>query len=395
VIVGYGNEQRNDRATLRQLAGKITYQRAYAASWRRQDDPNDYRFGRPWPMVNGKADLDRWNESYWENLRDYLGNARDCGIVVGLTIWDGHDDLPGGQFGIDSIWNAAYNLQGVQWAYNLDDLVKYPEPRPAGGAGERLVYYQRRWIERLASEIKGYPNVIIELDNETDQAPESWWLWWAGYFIKKGHSVIATTWNAAHTISDATFSTDPRLHMKSYHVRSDDSITSERLSWNKVIVADADDSCGNLDGDTARKFAWRAVIRGGHWNDFVCSGKAFPDQDKLVYYGNLLDFLQKRRVPVWDMTPADRVASEGYALAKSGEQYLIYVEGDVRVDLSDATGLLQYEWYDPRRGTLVESGQVQGGAPRTFSSPSASHSLLDVVRPPSRDFVLWISRSAG
>lgn len=384
VIIGFGNEVKNDASILDQLKGKINYQRAYAVWWGRQQDPNAYYGGRPWLMVGDKADMDAWNEIFWVNLRNYIENARNRGIIVGLTIWDGHSDLPGGKFGSDSIWNSQYNLQSIQWAYDSSALVKFPNPNPkSSNARERLVYYQRRWIDRLIEEIKGYPNVIIELDNETDQASENWFLWWADYFIQKGNFVIATTWNSRYTISDATFSKDSRLHMKSYHERSDDEITPARLSWNKVIVADADNNCSNLDANSARMIAWKSFIKGGHWNDFVCYGESFPHSVKIQFYGHLLNFIKTRSVPFVEMVPSTNLVSAGHALAKPGLYYLAYVESNINLDLTAAVGVLEYEWYNPRTGATVGSGQAQGGGVRTFSPPGAG------------DFVLWIRKATS
>jgi hypothetical protein len=377
-ILGWGNEGRNKAAILDQLRNKISYQRAYVALWGRKQNPNAYAGGRPWPMVDGKADLDVWNETFWANLRNYIENARDRGIIVGLTIWDGHYDLPGGKAGADSVWQSQYNVQNIQWEYDYSALANFPSPKRTGGASEKLVYYQRRWIDRLINEVRDYPNVIIELDNETDDASESWFLWWADYFIQKGNFVIATTWNSKYTISDRTFSKDPRLHMKSYHSRSDDPITPERLSWNKVIVADADNKCSNLDGTKARKIAWRSFVKGGHWNDFVCGGTAFPDSTKIQYYGHLLNFINTRSVPFAEMSPSKSLVSNGYALSKPGFYYLAYVEKDVNLDLRDVRGIVDYEWYNPRTGNTAGSGQVQGDAQRNFSLPSLG------------DFVLWV-----
>ena len=387
VIIGFGNEEKNDSSTLKILAGKVTYQRAYAASWQRLQSPNDYKFGRPWPMVGGKADMGTWNETFWLNLKNYIENARDRGIIVGLTIWDGHYDLPGGKAGADSVWNAQYNLQGIQWAYDYDALVSFSNPTPrSSDSRERLVYHQRQWVDRLMNEVKGYPNVLIELNNEDSVgASENWWLWWAQYFKDRGGFVVAINEEPNGSrggVSDKTFASTPLLDMKSYHTRSDTSITSTRLSYNKVMVADADNACDDLDAASARKMAWRSFLKGGHWNDFVCFDTAgFPNSTKIQYYGHLLNFIKTRFVPFAEMSPNNSLVSTGSALSKSGLYYLAYVEGNVDLDLSAASGTLDYEWYNPRTGNDAGSGQVQGGAIRTFFLPG------------SDDFVLWVHAS--
>lgn len=380
VIIGYGNEGRNPRPVLEQLAGKITYQRVYAATWDINADPSSYTYGCPWVHTGGRCDMDTWNEDYWANLRDYLSAAQDNGITVGLTLWDGHSDLPGGKFGNVSSWNAHLNVQGVQWAYDATALSQYPNPTRTGSPAERLVYYQRRWIDRLLAEIAPYSNVIIELDNETSGVSSSWWLWWASHVAKSGDYVIATSWNASETIPDNVFASEARLHMKSYHDRSDASITSTRYGWNKIIVGDADNSCANLDAASARRFAWRSVVKGGHWNDFVCNSTAFPDLEKAAYYGHLLDFLDEFYVPLWDMTRRNDLVSTGsLCMARAGVFYLVYAEADVTLDLTALPGSATYFWYDPRSGTVAGSGLVDGGAQRSFTRPGSEDWALYVM----------------
>jgi hypothetical protein len=395
VIVGYGNEGRNSRAVLEQLAGKISYQRVYAAHWDVDADPSSYAYGCPWVHTGGRCDMDTWNEDFFVHLHDYLANAQELGITVGLTLWDGHNDLPGGSRGSESSWNSHHNVQGVQWAYNATALSQYPNPSRTGGASERLVYYQRRWIDRLLAEIAPYSNVIIELDNETSDVSSSWWLWWAAHIARTGDYVIATTWNEDSTIPDNVFASDSRLHMKSYHDRSDASITATRYGWNKIIVGDADNSCANLDAASARRFAWRSVVKGGHWNDFVCNNTSFPDLTKAAYYGHLLDFLDEFHVPLWDMTRRnDLVSGNALCMARAGSFYLVYAESNVTLGLDDMPGSGTYFWYDPRNGTVAGSGIVQGGDDHSFTRPGSGDWALYVmvngtasVDPPGRTAV--------
>jgi hypothetical protein len=174
------------------------------------------------------------------------------------------------------------------------------------------------------------------------------------------------------------------------HTRTDASITPARYAWNKIIVADADNSCRNLDASSARKIAWRSFVKGGHWNDFVCPATAYPDSTKINYYGKLLDFLKTRKVPFVEMSPSNGLVSTGSVLAKPGSFYLAYVEASfylayvkasVSVDLTAAPGKFDYEWYNPRTGQTAGAGQVEGGATRTFSLPG------------SGDFVLWVRKT--
>jgi hypothetical protein len=172
---------------------------------------------------------------------------------------------------------------------------------------------------------------------------------------------------------------DASLDMKSYHDRNESSI-APRYGWDKIIVADGDNGCANLDRASARGIAWRAVLAGGHWNDFVCiDTPGFPDTAKIADYGVLLGFLQTRNVRPWILTPQDGLVSSGHCMAMSGSFYLVYTSSSVSVDLGGLSGTARWEWFDPRTGTTTASGNVNGGATRSFTIPAAT------------DYVLWIA----
>jgi hypothetical protein len=311
-----------------------------------------------------------------------LNQAQSRNFIVGITIWDGHSWLPGGKFGDHTLWNASKNVQGIQWAYDYNALIKFPSPQPTGGSAEKLVYYQRLVIDRLIREAKAYPNVLIELNNE-DPLQENWFLWWAQYFKNDGFVVAVNDSSGGGAVRESMFASTPVLDMWSMHKRTAASITPARYAWNKIVVADADEICFNLDADRARKIAWTAFVKGGHWNDWVCPETAYPDSTKIGYYGQLLDFLKTRKIPFVEMSPNNTLISTGNVLAKPGFYYLAYVEGSLNFDLTAAPGTFDYEWYNPRTGKTVGSGQVQGGAVRAFSPPGL------------RDFVLWVRKGAA
>lgn len=385
LMLGYGDEQLDNAKTLDRLAGKVNYMRAYFAVFIRHYGWNLKWQNEPWAVVDGKVDMDTWQESFWLRLRHRIHEAQARHLVIGLTIWDGHTALPGGKAGQYSFWNADRNLQGVQWAYDVAALERYPHPRKNGGPAERLVYYQRRVIDRLLQAIRGLPNVIIELNNEDAHgASPRWWLWWAHYFKSKGYVVaVNETAGGAGALSDAAFAASPDVAVKFYHQRTDTSLTPARYAMNKVVVADADTHCEDVPPDRARRIAWKSVLRGGGWNDFVCMQQPFPNRVKTTYYGHLLHFFATEHIPFWQMAPMGRFATSGYALVKPGVDYLVYAEHDVTVNLAAASGRLRYLWYNPRSGTVVGSGTVAGGEKRDFTIPGAN------------DYILWITSHSG
>jgi hypothetical protein len=392
LLIGFGNEILSGASTLDKLKNGVTYTRSYPAVFIRQYGWNDNYEHQPWEVVNGKVDMNAWNDAYWTNFRNNIKAAQDRNIIVTLTIWDGHTQLPTGKAGDISFWKASNNVQGVQFEYDLNALNSYPNPSKNGGTAERMAYYQRRYVDKVLSEVSNFSNVIIELNNEEARGSsewwwqwwardvsEGWWLWWARYVHDKGYVVAVNDADSGGAISDSTFKSTPYVDMKSYHVRTDSSMTSARYNFGKVIVADADNSCGDLNENQARRIAWKSVLRGGGWNDFVCSSESFPNTSKIAYYSHLLDFFSSNNVPFWEMSPKGNLSSSGYAFVKTGEQYVVYAEQNVEVDFSGTSETLQYMWYDPRTGATVELGTISGGAKRSFNIPA------------SDDYILWIT----
>ncbi|HET9211523.1 MAG TPA: putative collagen-binding domain-containing protein, partial [Thermoanaerobaculia bacterium] len=66
------------------------------------------------------------------------------------------------------------------------------------------------------------------------------------------------------------------------------------------------------------------------------------------------------------------------ALAAPGSAYVFYLYGGgtVRVDLREASGPLQAEWYDPRDGSSRPLPAASGGKVETFNAPSTDDRVL-------------------
>lgn len=107
-------------------------------------------------------------------------------------------------------------------------------------------------------------------------------------------------------------------------------------------------------------------------NDLGCDD--WRSRDRSWDYCRIaIEFFQNSGIPFWEMHNAD--ASVGnpknenrrFCLAKPGQIYLVYLPegGTAELDLSDAAGTFQVEWFDARNGGPLRQGsvrQVTGGA---------------------------------
>jgi hypothetical protein len=80
------------------------------------------------------------------------------------------------------------------------------------------------------------------------------------------------------------------------------------------------------------------------------------------------------------MDPADSLVRSGaaYGLAQAGSAYVFYLYngGTASIDLTQATGILTVQWYDPRTGVYKAAPSVSGGMARSFTAPASGDWVL-------------------
>jgi hypothetical protein len=122
--------------------------------------------------------------------------------------------------------------------------------------------------------------------------------------------------------------------------------------------------------------------------------ESFRSRDKSWDYARIaLSFFRSERIPFWDMPNADLLVGNStndnsvFALAKSGEVYLVYLPngGTADLDLTGATGQFNVSWFDPRNGGPLKRGSVTsliGGKKVTLGTAPTSpeEDWLVVVR---------------
>ncbi len=79
--------------------------------------------------------------------------------------------------------------------------------------------------------------------------------------------------------------------------------------------------------------------------------------------------------------PRPDLASTRYCLCNLGGEYLVYLPqgGVTSVDLSEATGSLTVEWFDPRSGRTEPGGEASGGRHCEFRAPFAGQAVLYLI----------------
>lgn len=174
----------------------------------REYTPAGYRWDLlpyPFAKVNGRYDLDQWDERYWRKLRTFLAETQKRGIIVQLELWDrwnesGHSDRRGSGW-YDSPWNPNNNVnydwadspllkQGNTGFYNAI----YRAPMVEDPV---LLPHQRRYVEKVIDEVlgAGHDHVLFQIDNESgigdaSLEPDPYW---ASFFRRYAESAHGRT----------------------------------------------------------------------------------------------------------------------------------------------------------------------------------------------------------
>uniref|UniRef100_UPI0035943FA3 hypothetical protein n=1 Tax=Aquiflexum sp. TaxID=1872584 RepID=UPI0035943FA3 len=146
-------------------------------------------------MVDGKYDLDRWNDGYWDKLEYLLRLCDERDIIVQMELWDRfdfsreewllnpfHPDNNINYTQEESPFEVVYpNHPGADhqpFFHSIPGMPKY---------GEKLMpilKYQERYVNKFLSITLKYENILYCMNNETT-SPVTWGNHWITYIREK------------------------------------------------------------------------------------------------------------------------------------------------------------------------------------------------------------------
>jgi hypothetical protein len=167
-------------------------------------DPNNHmhdgevaRVLQPWArMEDGRYDLERFEPEWEGRLKDYLDLALELRIIVSLEVWDDWSVSrgTGGAWdpGPEGAWNAHPFNPRNNINYDSDVLPETTNECNAPFYGTipsksnipGALTLQKHYVDHLLDIISEYPNVLINISNES-RADLEWSRFWAEY-IRQG-----------------------------------------------------------------------------------------------------------------------------------------------------------------------------------------------------------------
>jgi hypothetical protein len=348
----------------------------------------------PGEALDGKPkfDLTKFNEVYFERLRERVTAARDRGIYVSIMLFGGSYECKGGWRG--NPFNVRNNVNAIDGDPDRDgagleaQALQVPEVK-------RL---QESYVRKVIDSVNDFDNVLYEISNEGDASSTNWQYHLIGFIHDyertkpKQHPVGMTALymdgaagNNRLLLASAADWISPLTDARG--VRNIPAATGA-----KVSLIDSDHwFVRELRNDPGfgREWVWKSFCRGHnpilmeHLPPLsaVLDDLPFAPADPgYVASRRAMGFTRRfaDRMNLAKMTPRPELASSGFCLANPGAEYLVYhPTGAKPLTVELAGGTYHYEWFDPKAGHRAASGEVKwAGGVRKFSAPFDPDSVL-------------------
>ena len=385
---------------------------------------------QPWPRTgpgaarDGKPrfDLDRFDEAFFERLRDRVVAAGRRGMYVGVMLFDGWalhlspapDHVEGHPF------HAANNVNGIGIGSILDYQVLPLDPR--------VQALQEAYVRKVVDTLHDLPNVLWEVANESsgggaadpafaellgqDGIPE-WgdstaWQYWVIDTVKRHEQEMGYDRHPMGMTMQFPVPVQTRVNQPLYDSRAewispgyDDEIFADgghpmapgsppsrwledppAADGRKVVISDTDHYATGVDA----LWAWKSFLRGHHpiLMDYGIIGGVNPPDPSAGAPMSYAAFEPARwamgdtrrfaeRMGLLDMEPRDDLSSTSYALANPGQEYLVLqpdaAAGSFTVRLEPGTYAVEWFGVDDRRTVPGDATRVERSAAITFSRP--------------------------
>ncbi len=385
-----------------------------------RNEANVFAFAR---TEDGRFDLDRFNEQYWQRFESFLKLTFDRDIIVQIEVWDPHDLYrdrePRGGWSKHP-FNPRNNINYTAEETGLLTEVTYGvTPWPSAHAffrtvpsldnNDRVLAYQTAYVDRMLDHSLKYPHVLYCMNNEIGEL-NAWGDHWAACMRKRAEQAGVTV-HTADMRRNHNIKTDDHRHV---YDRTDlftfldiSQVTGSRgqshydeIMFVRNYIKSNPRPINNVKNYGAAKHGEeesvarfvRFIFAGGASTRFhrphpVESAKEHetatewglglsPRAQAIIksirQVDEAFDFF--RSEPRNDLL-SEREENEAYCLAEPGRQYAVYFPngGQVKLDVSQAKGTLQVRWLDINRSNWQEAQSVSGGQTLDLKAPGKGH----------------------
>jgi hypothetical protein len=366
--------------------------------------------GNVWPFyfdkTQGKYDLSRWNQEYWQRFEKFLILTSERKVIVQVEIWatfdfyrDNWDVNP-----FNPKNNLNYDSNRVDLPTKIPTHPIYTDNPffwsiPDQQNNMRLLWYQQQYVDKILSYTLKYGNVLYCIDNETS-VTASWGRFWAGYITKKAKEqkknvFVTEMWdphNLDHISHRETFDhpetykfveISQNNHQKGQQHWENGLKQIDRLKASDYLrPVNNVKTYGNDEGRHGHgsKNGMESFIRSVFFGSAAVrfhrpnSGLGLSKQAQSVIK-SMRELTN--RMEFFDASPnntllKDREPNEAYCRAINGKQYAVFFTdgGEVSLDLSASSGAGDIVWLNVLSSQwsgkeIIQSNQVLDLKPPT------------------------------
>ena len=363
----------------------------------------------PFNKVEGRFDLNQWNDEFWRRFRTFIALTHELDIIVQIEVWatfnyyrEPWDANP---------FNPKNNRNYTADETGLPTVIKsHPVATennffwsvPKERNRQIVLKYQEKFVGKLLSETLQYGHVLYCMDNETAVTP-AWGEYWATYTrklaIAAGRTVETTEmwdpWDISHEKHKATFD-----HPETYSFCdiSQNNHKKRQRHWdnaqryraklspirpiNNIKIYGADGGRFGSTQDGLERF-WRNIFGGlasarFHRPD---SGIGLNEtaQTHIKSMRSLTDKMDIFTCEPHNDLLSNRTENSAYAIAKPGREYAVYFPsgGSVDINLSSAettdTKTLTIRWLDIGKSEWTREMIIRFSESMTLTAPTEDH----------------------
>jgi hypothetical protein len=369
-----------------------------------------------WPFLNveGRFDLDRWDENYWRLFETFLVETKKRGIITDIELWATFDyaRVPWTRNPFNPVNNRNYDAQTTglpsevkSAAYLAEnpfyDLVLDEGRIPA------VLKYQQRFVDKTLSYTLKFDNVLYCMDNETAGSPD-WGAYWARYVRnaanRAGNTVFITEMFESHDLEHPSYSnvTDHpetydfievsqnnhqsgQTHFDKIQALRQRILAAPRPLTNVKIYGSDGSGLFGTSREATQRF-WRDIFAGcasarfheKHLGDSELAQRMVRSAREVTSGFDLF-----HSAPHPELL-ADRSPNQAYCLANPGREYAVYfpAPGRVKLQTPGLEGQAELRWFEIERGKWQEPTRVSAQSPIDLSTPGEGQWAV-VVRTPS------------
>ncbi|MCA9257877.1 MAG: hypothetical protein KDA61_01700 [Planctomycetales bacterium] len=370
-------------------------------------------------LDDGKYDLNAWNDDYWKRLERFLRAAVQRDVIVQMELWDRFDYTDSGDA---NRWQVhPYNPDNnVNYTYEESGFAKRYPDHP--GANKQPFFfttprqrnnlvvlpYQQKFVDKVLDVCLKFDNVLYCMDNETS-GEEEWSNYWATYVKQRADRenkrvYVTEMWDDWDLTAERHKRTFDHPELYDFVDVSQNNHNKGQKHWDNFLHVQrylagqprpmnttktygaTGNKFGHDDQDAIERF-WRHLLAGAASIRFHRPDSGLGLNDKAVACIRAARKLESF-IPLWTAQPAnfllsDRDDNEAYLATSNRGDLAVYFPagGEVRVDLSNASGSLIAHWINIDSGEFGPQERVTGGGQRKLSPPGRENWAAAIVAP--------------